>query len=310
MSNMEMSRREFLFWTLSLILVTFFWGTTFVLVKSALSDISSTQFLMIRFTASFLISIVTIRFFFKDTLKDLLITRHGFFLGMLLFVSYLFQTIGLETALPSNAAFITGLSVPLTPVLLIAFFRSSVSKSAIFWAFLACIGLAIMTLDFDTLSAKLGDILILVTAVAVSFHIIYTGFYTERFTARQRSIGPLVIGQFFSMMIYAWLFSIVVDEGRVFEFNFSLAVAVALIITVIFATIFAFGTQTLAQRKGIPSPYIALIYILEPVFALLTSLVTGGELLTAQKLFGVVVMMAAVIFSVLLQNPSHSPIPE
>ena len=48
------------FWLSNLILVTFFWGTTFVLVKNAIADISVTWFLFYRFLFAFFLTLMLI----------------------------------------------------------------------------------------------------------------------------------------------------------------------------------------------------------------------------------------------------------
>src|SRR3954447_13855507 len=56
----------------------------------------------------------------------------GLFMGALLTAGYIFQTLGLERTTPSDAGFITGLFVVLTPVLGAVFLRQHISGLA--WA--------------------------------------------------------------------------------------------------------------------------------------------------------------------------------
>ena len=122
MDTEAISKREYILWSFLLTVVAFFWGTTFVLVKDALSDITPINFIQIRFIGTIILALITLRWFYRQsTLKELLLNKYGWFLGLLLYLTYFFQTVGLVYTTPSKAAFVTGKSVPLVPVFLLIF---------------------------------------------------------------------------------------------------------------------------------------------------------------------------------------------
>src|ERR1700674_2592459 len=106
---------------LLLIFNTVVWGATFVLVKDALSDTSVFVYLALRFlvAAALLVAI------YGRELRGLSLSGFGAggLIGCWMFGGYSFQTVGIGMTTPSKAAFITGFSVVLVPVLLALFGR-------------------------------------------------------------------------------------------------------------------------------------------------------------------------------------------
>src|SRR5204863_6725679 len=84
---------------------TLIWGSTFVLVQSALKDISPILFLAIRFT----IAGVALAILFRGR-AQYRPSRGGLLAGACLFAGYLFQSVGLQFTTASKSAFITGLA--------------------------------------------------------------------------------------------------------------------------------------------------------------------------------------------------------
>src|SRR5581483_6256836 len=101
---------------LLLILVTFLWGATFVLVKDALEDISPFLFNALRFSLG--------------TAALVLIYRRHLKRFTAAWLRYEFQNAGLKRTTPSKAAFITGLAVVLVPLLLAIFWKKMVNAWA------------------------------------------------------------------------------------------------------------------------------------------------------------------------------------
>ncbi|MGH2760746.1 MAG: EamA family transporter, partial [Actinomycetota bacterium] len=100
---------------LSLLTAAAIWGFTFPLVKDALDDIPTFEFLAIRFT----IATVVLAAIFPGSARNAVVGgwRAGLTAGLLLALGHAFQTVGLERTLSTNAGFITGLYVVFTPIL-------------------------------------------------------------------------------------------------------------------------------------------------------------------------------------------------
>ncbi|MFW9929255.1 MAG: DMT family transporter, partial [Candidatus Thorarchaeota archaeon] len=235
----------------------------------------------------------------KKNLISYIYTKEGWILGIFLYLSYFFQTIGLNLTAPSKAAFITGLSVPLVPIFLLVFWRAKIALINLLWAIMGFIGLALLTINLrNSLTVNIGDIIVIGTAITVAFHIIITGIYSKRIDE-----AYLLSSQFFIMSILATLMVILFESPKSFiSINLTFQVMLALFITILFATIYAFTLQTYSQKKGISPTIVALIFTLEPVFALFTSLVLQREILTLQGAVGSLIIFLAIFFSVLTQS--------
>jgi drug/metabolite transporter (DMT)-like permease len=72
------------------------------------------------------------------------------------------------------------------------------------------------------------------------------------------------------------------------------AVVSALLVTAILGTAVAFATQTWAQQFT-TATRTALIFALEPVVALATAVLTGGERLTAAAVLGGALILAGIV---------------
>src|ERR1700689_2874317 len=97
---------------LALAAVTIIWGTTFVVVKSALAEVSTLVFLTLRFW----VAAVALILIYRGAIRKNGIGP-GLLAGGLLFTAYVFQTMGLELTTPSKSAFLTGLSIPMVPLI-------------------------------------------------------------------------------------------------------------------------------------------------------------------------------------------------
>src|SRR2546425_1370096 len=99
---------------LALVFNTLIWGSTFVMVKRALDDASAILYVAIRFLVATLVLawVFRRRWSFRSGSA-----RGGVLAGVCLFAGYAFQTVGLKSTTPSKAAFLTGLTVVVVPLL-------------------------------------------------------------------------------------------------------------------------------------------------------------------------------------------------
>ena len=90
------------------------WGSTFVLVKDVLRDISPLLFNLLRMALAFsCLAVIYRRQWGKITPAG---WKSGALLGLILAVAYQLQTSGLRLTTPSKSAFITGLTLVLVPL--------------------------------------------------------------------------------------------------------------------------------------------------------------------------------------------------
>lgn len=275
-----------------LVVVTMFWGVTFVIVKEALNDASPLVFIAGRFT----LAGILLWFAVGEWKLKRRSLGPAMALGALLFVGYFFQTWGQEYTTPSKCAFITGFSVVLVP-LIVAVMGVSLRWANAAGALLGMAGIFFLTAPFGARIVNRGDFLTLAAAAAFSFYIVLLEIYTRR-----HSFAQLAPPQILAVGIFA-LFLLPFDRG--WRFHWTPYLGLAFAITAVFATAFAFGVQTWAQ-KYVPASHTALIFTLEPVFAALTSYGVLGERLGGRTLMGAGLVLAGMVVSELWGGPIQS----
>ncbi|CDG80966.1 DMT family transporter [Janthinobacterium agaricidamnosum] len=95
----------------ALLVVTLVWGTTFPTMKGLTAHFSPVVIIMLRFGVA---ALVLLPFLWRATRAD---CRSGALLGLVLFISYVFQVEGLALTSSNRNAFITGLNVLVVPLL-------------------------------------------------------------------------------------------------------------------------------------------------------------------------------------------------
>lgn len=262
----------------SLILITMIWGTTFVIVKEALDTISVPLLLALRFTLAGLL--LAWAGWDRRALVPALI------LGGLSFAGFVTQTMGLAITSASNAAFITGLSVILTPVVARLVWKQSLAARVYTAAFVALVGLALITLRDGVAAVNGGDLLVLVTALTYAVYIVYLGEVAGK--VRGTSLAFM---QHVPMALLAWLWALpqVGDLAEVPLTTYLAIVYLAAIATALVAII-----QTYAQRV-VPAHLTALIFVLEPAFAALFAYIVLGERLGVLGWIGGALMLFAMV---------------
>ena len=272
---------------LSLVLVTFIWGSTFVLVKSALSDVSTLLFLALRFLLAGLVLGVAYRrrlpgsFSGKGTKLG-----GGILAGVCLFGGYTLQTYGLRLTTPSKSAFLTGMAIVLVPLLVSLVKRVAPQVSEGIGVGIAAIGMALLTLDGSDGSANWGDWLTIGGAVFFALHIVTVGHFSPREGFERLSVVQIATVACLTLSTFWWTEEVYI--------KWSAILLLALVVTGLLATAAAFTVQAWAQQRTEPTR-TALILALEPVFAWVTSWVVTGEVLVWRAVLGAMLILAGIL---------------
>ena len=276
---------------LLLVMVTLIWGATFVVIKTALREISPLLFNAVRMT---LASICLAAIYWQPLRKlKKRVLRAGVGVGIFLWIGYEFQTTGLKFTTPSKSGFLTGVSVVLVPLLLAAIWKRPVNLWIAGGVASAFVGLFLMTVPggeggLGWSSVNRGDLLTLGCAVAFAFHIIFLGRATTTYDFRQIA--------FLQTATAAVLMSMTAPLLEQPNSTWSWRVWAAIFITGLFGTAIAFSIQAWAQQFT-PATHTALIFALEPVFAWLTSYLVEGERLGLRASIGALLILAGVLVS-------------
>ncbi|MBI5282619.1 MAG: DMT family transporter [Candidatus Solibacter usitatus] len=270
---------------LAIVSVAFMWGSTFVIVKSALNDVSTFLFLGLRFTLAAVLLAIVLRGRLSPGSTSPA-WRGGFVSGALLFAGYALQTSGLRLTSVSRSAFITGLFVVLVPLLSSAVKQVRPHRAELLGAVCALIGTFLMTSGDLNLKPNTGDLLTLGGAFAYSGHMLAVAHYSRRTGFERLSVLQVAF-----VALFAWLAAAVAEPPHII---WSGRLLFALLFTAAFATALCLLMYTWAQRHTSASR-AALLFALEPVFAGLIAWLFAGESWTGRALIGAALILSGIV---------------
>ncbi|WP_100487898.1 DMT family transporter [Sporolactobacillus pectinivorans] len=265
--------------------ITFVWGTTFIIVQDVLGKLTPMTFNAWRFLIAALFLAAWKLAFGKNKTIDrshlIRLIGAGSLLGIFLFIGYGCQTIGLLYTSASNAAFITGLSIVLVPILSALLLRKLPPATAAAGILFAVVGLFFLT-THGRFTLNRGDLIVLICAVAFAMHIVFTAKVTEQFSSLSLTIVQLTV-----VALFSFIFGFSADGVRIIRLQTLLEpdILTVILFMALFATAFAFLLQTFLQKKT-PATHVGIIYIMEPVFAAWTSVLFQHVTLGAAELTG------------------------
>jgi drug/metabolite transporter (DMT)-like permease len=268
---------------LALVGIAAVWGLTFVMVQDAIELLPTMAFLAYRFIpAALLVALV-----FWRPLRRLSPTgwRAGLLMGVFLTAGYVFQTLGLEETRASNAGFITGLFVVITPLLAAAVLRERITRLAWAAAAVSAVGLYLLSGAAGDLNLR-GDGLVFLCAIAFSAHILVTARAVE-----EHHVGALLAVQ---LGVCGLVCLVIAGAAGHLEAPEGGTVWSALIVTSLVASALGFFVQTFAQRHA-PPARTALILASEPAFAGLFGYLLADERLSAAAWLGAALIMGAIV---------------
>ena len=274
---------------LALAAITVIWGTTFVVVKAALVDISTFLFLTLRFClAALAMGLIFRHVLVSRKLLKMEFLGPGLLAGGLLFAAYAFQTLGLQLTTPSHSAFLTGLSIPMVPLASSLVYRDRPRLREIAGILIASCGMVLMTLPSAPSGFGMGrgDFLSFLCAVVFALHIVVIGHYSPVI-----GFEPLAVAQIGTA---AALSLLAVGFAEPIRFHATPAVAGAVLLTGLMATALAFTTQAWAQQYTSASR-AALIFALEPVIAWATSWLLTGETMAGRGMAGAGLILSGIL---------------
>ncbi|VVS92599.1 DMT family transporter [Desulfoluna spongiiphila] len=272
-----------------LVLVAFFWGMTFTVIKGALDDVSVSFFLAQRFLLAFGLLFLA-RPLAKAPLTPYTLGR-GMLLGGLVVAGYGLQTVALIDTTASNTAFLTGLNVVWVPILAVPLFKRRLEAPKAVGAVLAVGGIYLMCglLGGEGIGhVNRGDLYALSCSLFFALHILYTGRYAGRCDSYWLAVVQLgTIGVIFGATALA--------KGQPL-FSWKPEIAVALLLCSFLATVLPFLIQTTVQKWVSPSD-TALIFCLEPVFAAMFAWALAGEAMGRMEFWGAALILFGMVVS-------------
>lgn len=270
---------------LALFMAAFIWGSSFFIMKDTVDVFPPYILLGIRFTiASILLGII----FFKR-LKQINFDYvcKGAVIGLLLFLAYSTQTIGITETTPGKNAFLTAVYCVIVPFLFWLVDRSKPDRYNFFAAFICISGIGLVALKGD-FSIGYGDAFTLLGGFLYAGHMVSVAKL-----GKEKDPIILTILQFAFAALFSWCIGLAFEE---FPGSWGTDNLIGLLYLAIFATAAALLFQNVGQKWTHPSA-AAIILSLESVFGVLFSIVFYGEQLTGRLTMGFLMIFIAVVVS-------------
>lgn len=270
---------------LALLAAALIWGSSFIIMKDAVSDVPVFLLLAIRFTiACVLLALV---FFRRLRKAGGQLVRHGIVCGILLLSAYATQTFGLITTTPGKNAFLTAVYCVLVPFLSWMAYRRRPTVYNWVAAALCIAGIGLVSLN-EGFSIAPGDALTLLGGVFFALHIMAL----SRFGETDDPVA-LTIVQFAVVALLSWVASLLSEAGAAFP---APSVWPQLAYLSVLCTAATLLLQTIGQKLTPPSQ-AAILLSLESVFGVVFSLLMGAETLTIPLGCGFALIFISVITS-------------
>ncbi len=301
---------------LALLGVSILWGISFPAIKMATPFVGPALFVCLRFTAAALVLLALWPWLargggpamrdepagsggprvsgepapapagsLRAALGEAGARRRGVVLGLLLALGYTTQTVGLGTTTAGNSAFVTSLSVVLTPLVAAVRWRRLPERRLAPALLLAVAGLVLLTRpDLGRLAA--GDLWTLGCALA------YAVYLVELSAALAVSpYLPLLYHQVITVAVATGAWAALLERRAP---RWTGEVALSLALTTLLSTVLALYLQNRYQGRT-TATRAALIFATEPVFATLFAALLLGELVPAGWAAGAGLILAAVL---------------
>lgn len=285
---------------IALIAVTAVWGSTFLLVHWAMQHSGPWFFVGIRFLIAGLISVVIFRRALRGMRwRDI---GAGVAIGVMIYLGYGLQTVGLQTIDSSTSAFITAMYIPLVPLAQWAVFRKRPPAMAFVGAALAFLGLLFIAgPDAFALTLGSGEILTLISTLPIAAEIILISVFAGRI-----DLGRITIVQLLTAGALGILTMPVVGEG-VPEFSW---IWVGCAVGLGAASCIIQLTMNWAQKSVSPTR-ATIIYAGEPVWAAVIGRIAGERLPVAALIGGALVVLGILASELkLVRRRELEPEPE
>ena len=268
-----------------LLFTTLLWGGTFTVTKIGLGRVDPFTLLTWRFAAAFILfSVIFSGRMRRIDGKGLL---RGTILGLLMFLGYGLQTMGLELTSVAKSSLFTYTFALYVPPLQVLLTGKRISGGSLFGLGIVIGGILLFTSPkVDGINT--GDLLTLVSAMAFGVQIVLL----DRFS-RESDPAALTAVQFLVIALLSWAGSAARHEAAAAwspPFLWSIAYLSVL------GSVAAIYFMNRFQRDTTPTKAV-IIYAMEPVFSVLVAAVVLSETLGLNEIAGGCLIITGVIVS-------------
>ncbi|WP_110025446.1 DMT family transporter [Mangrovibacter plantisponsor] len=274
-----------------LMLITMFWGGTFLAVQYATADSGPFFFVGLRFAAAAVaVGLLSLRSLRGLTMLEL---KAGVAIGISIAFGYSLQTWGLHFIPSSKSAFITAMYVPLVPLLQWVCLGKMPGVMAWVGIALAFVGLVLLAGPQGSLLAPgHGEVITLVSALAIAAEIILISAWAGKVDVKRVTVVQLATA---SLVAFATMLpageSVPVMTPRLWFVGIGLGIFSAIIQV----------TMNWAQRSVSPTR-ATVIYTGEPVWAGVFGRFAGERLPLLALVGGVFIVLGVLVSEMRLKH--------
>jgi len=276
-----------------LFITAIIWGSGYIGMKIGLEHLTVFQVMAGRFiVATILLCLI---FYKKLKLISKSVLWKGTVLGVILFIAFTVQTIGLEYTTPSKNAFLTAINVIIVPIIAYVIYKRKFDGFEMLAAILAVVGIGFLSLQ-GSMTINVGDFLSLVSAIGFAFDI----FYTNMFVKTEDALA-LTIVQFFTASVLS--ITAVILLGEVPTVISTEGISAILYLGILCTTV-AYVCQNIGMQYA-DSTKSALILSTEALFGTIFSVIMLHEILTVRMIIGGILILVAIIVAEI--KPTFKP---
>ena len=272
-------------YNLLLVFAAMIWGSAFVAQKSG-GTIGGFTYNGIRTLLGGLV-LIPIYFLLRKNKEMKTSIMGGIFCGLALFIASNLQQFGINNTSASKAGFITSLYAIIVPFLSI-FLHKKIRPIVWVSVVISLAGLYLLNYSAEGLSINIGDIQLMLCALAFAFQILIIDHYSDHVNGVLMSATQFIVAGLLSI-VCMFLF----EKPQI---NDILASWWPIVYAGVFSCAIAYTLQIVGQRY-VPPTEASLIFCLEPVFSLLAGTIFLHERMKAINYIGCLLIFIAVVLS-------------
>jgi drug/metabolite transporter (DMT)-like permease len=260
----------------ALILAALLFGSTFIIVKNLLNDLSPTTVVFLRYL------IASILFLGFGGIPSKEYMKPGILMGFFLWIGYITQTQGLLTTSTVNSGIVTGFYIVLTPIFSKFINKTTIERKNYIGSTFGFLGIFLIAIN--NIDQLFGNIFTLICASGYALHIVMVERYIQGKNISQLMFIQSMVG---GLLCIPFL--------KFNEIGISLDFLYPILFLGLLVNFCAFYLQLFGQ-KFISASTASLLFGLEGVFALLIGVFYVEEILNIINWLGVFIVLFSIYY--------------
>ncbi|MET8329032.1 DMT family transporter [Streptomyces sp. NPDC005181] len=274
---------------LPVLLVAVVWGASYLAAKGITTTSTVVAVLVLRFVI--VLPVLAVAGWRRLRALGAAQWRGAGLLGLVLSGIFLVETYGVVHTSATNAGLIISLTMIFTPLAEAAVTRVRPPRTFLAAAALSVAGVVLLTQGGGFTSPSVGDLLMLVAALARTLHVLLMARIKSVRAADSLSLTTVQLGS--AVAVFAVLAAVPGTGASPWTVaaGFGVREWGGLLFLSVFCTLFAFFVQMWSVRRTSPSR-VSLLLGTEPLWAAAAGIAIGGERLSAPGVLGAALVLA------------------